>query len=277
MADWFETRFREPFEAGQLDPAFVARMRALVVEEWQAEAGATPAEHTGTDDREGDLIMLKTEERPTGDQPRTPRRRSPGPWLLVAAAAVVVAVVGTLLVTAGGDDDDKQIETVTSTPTTLERAEPPASSDEFGTQLDAILEHVPGWAITDHAPTDYDYAFTGPCSGNWGDGATSASDGGLGPAGTGHVGFPTAAQASDAAARFVENLKSCTTTEWRTQPIARTGAVLASSADAVAWIQRTGDSVDVLQVATTDGPPPVSVQVEVAEWMVAYRTWREQN
>ena len=43
MADWFETRFREPVDAGQPDPAFVARMRALVVEEWQADAGTTPA------------------------------------------------------------------------------------------------------------------------------------------------------------------------------------------------------------------------------------------
>ena len=36
----------------------------------------------------------------------------------------------------------------------------------------------------------------------------------------------------------------------------------------VAWIQQTGDHVDVLQVATTDGPPPVGVHVEVSEWMV---------
>jgi hypothetical protein len=53
--------------------------------------------------------------------------------------------------------------------------------------------------------------------------------------------------------------------------------VLASSADAVAWIQQTGDHVDVFQVATADGPPPRGVQVEVAEWMIAYRTWQEQN
>jgi hypothetical protein len=93
----------------------------------------------------------------------------------------------------------------------------------------------------------------------------------------GSSGFPTEAQASEAAARFVENLESCTATAWRTQPIAQTGAVLASSADAVAWIQRTGDTVDVLQAPTADGPPPLRVQVEVAEWMVAYRTWQEQN
>ena len=146
--------------------------------------------------------------------------------------------------------------------------------------MDTILEKAPGWTINDGPVGDgYDYAFNGPCSGNWTEGATSGADGAA-PGrwgGMGIAGFPTAAQASDAAARFVENLKSCTSTEWRTQPIARTGAVLAFSADAVAWIQRTDDTVDVLQVRTNDGAPPVGVQVEVAEWMVAYRTWQEQN
>jgi len=138
---------------------------------------------------------------------------------------------------------------------------------------------VPGWAITnDPAFTDYDYAFNGPCSGDWGKGAMSGGDGGLsGWIGIGGFGFPSVAQASDAAARFVEILESCRATAWRTQPIAQSGAVLASSADAVAWIQQKGDRVGVLQVPTTDGPPPVGVQVEVAEWMVAYNAWQEQS
>src|SRR5687767_9851461 len=101
MADWFETRFREPLDAAQLDPAFVARMRALVVEEWQADVGTIPSGDTDSDYREGDIIMLETEDRPTGDGP-TPSRRAPGRWLLVAAAAAVVTVVGTLLVAASG-------------------------------------------------------------------------------------------------------------------------------------------------------------------------------
>ena len=115
MADWFETRFREPVDAGELDPAFVARMRALVVEEWQAHTGATPPDFTDTDDRERDIIMLDTEDRPTGPEPTTPHRRSPR-WLLVAAAVTVVAVVGTLLVAAAGDDQDP-VDTLTP-PTT---------------------------------------------------------------------------------------------------------------------------------------------------------------
>ena len=69
-----------------------------------------PSADTDPDDREGDIIMLETEDRPTGHEPVTPRRRSPGRWLLVAAAAAVVAVVGTLLVAAGGDDED-QVDT----------------------------------------------------------------------------------------------------------------------------------------------------------------------
>jgi hypothetical protein len=117
MADWFETRFLDPVDSGQLDPAFVARMRALVVEEWQADAGTTPPGFTDSDDREGDIIMLETtEDRPTGHEPATPRR-SPGRWLLVAAMVAVVAVVGTLLVAAGGDDEEDQVP-ATSTPTT---------------------------------------------------------------------------------------------------------------------------------------------------------------
>jgi hypothetical protein len=80
-------------------------MRALVVEEWQADAGAIPVMGTDTDDREGDIIMLQTEDRPAGDEPATVRRRPPRSWLLVAAAAAVAALVGTLLVVNGGDED----------------------------------------------------------------------------------------------------------------------------------------------------------------------------
>lgn len=133
MADWFETRFREPLDAGQLDPAFIARMRALVVKEWQADAGTTPPTQTEPDDPEGAIIMLETEDRPTGHKPVTPRRRSPGRWLLVAAAAVAVAVVGTLLV-ALGNDDEEQVETATSPPTAApaqDVTEVPGASEGF--------------------------------------------------------------------------------------------------------------------------------------------------
>ena len=78
---------------------------------------AIPSADTDPDDREGDLIMLETEDRPTGHEPPTPGRRSPGRWLLVAAVVAVVAVVGALLVAAGGDDEDP-VDTATSPTTT---------------------------------------------------------------------------------------------------------------------------------------------------------------
>jgi hypothetical protein len=115
MADWFETRFREPVEGEALDPTFAARMRALVVEEWQADAGSTPSDHSDADDHEGDVLMLETEDRPTGDKPASPRRGLSGRWLLAAAAVAVIAVVGALL--AAGGDDDNEMDTVVSTPT----------------------------------------------------------------------------------------------------------------------------------------------------------------
>ena len=52
MADWFESRFREPVDAGQPTPAFAARVRALVVEEWQTGGGSTSADHRDPDDHE---------------------------------------------------------------------------------------------------------------------------------------------------------------------------------------------------------------------------------
>ena len=61
--------------------------------------------------------MLETEDRPTGQEPPTPGRRSPGSWLLVAAVVAVVAIVGGLLVAAAGDDDEVQVP-ATTPPTT---------------------------------------------------------------------------------------------------------------------------------------------------------------
>jgi hypothetical protein len=214
-------------------------------------------------------------------------QRRPAKVAAAAAGAVAIIAVGGALATGtlAGSDQPSPIEEPTTPssapPTVQESAEP--SSASIGTlsrELNAVFDQVPGWAISDTFPDDYDYAFNGPCSGgldDWGRGATSGGDGGVARAGVGGLGFPSEAKASHAAARFVGNLESCTATAWRTQPIARTRAVLASSATGVAWIQRMGDTVVVLQVPTTDGPPPLGVQVEVAEWMVAYHTWQEQD
>ena len=197
-----------------------------------------------------------------------------------AAAVVLVAVSGAVATgTLRSSDQPAPIgEPTTPSPTTVRESTEPTPTTVWGlsAQLDAMVAGVPGWSLADNYPIDHDYAFNGPCSGDWG-GAKSASDGGIGPAGIGTHRYPSKERASDAAARFVGALESCTATAWRTQPIAQTGAVLASSADAVAWIQQTRDRVRVLQMPTTDGPPPPEVQVEVAEWMVAYNTWLEEQ
>ena len=70
------------------------------------------------DDREGDILMLETEDRPTGNT-AVAHRGSRGRWLLVAAAAVVVALVGTLVVVFD-DENDEQIDAVTTNPTNME-------------------------------------------------------------------------------------------------------------------------------------------------------------
>ena len=106
MSDWFETRFREPADGGQPDPAFAARVRALVVEEWRAGGGWTPPGDSEPDDHEGEIIMLETEERPPADRAPAPTRRPPGRWLAVAAAVAVVALIGGI-VAMSGDDEDK--------------------------------------------------------------------------------------------------------------------------------------------------------------------------
>lgn len=92
------------------DPSRAEELRQRL----HARLASVPSADTDRDDREGDLMMLDTEDRPTG--PVAPRHRSPGRWLLVAAAVAMVVVVGTVLV-AVGNDDKKPLDTVTA-PTT---------------------------------------------------------------------------------------------------------------------------------------------------------------
>jgi hypothetical protein len=129
MADWFESRFREPVDPGSLDPTFTAKVRALVVEEW--EAGPTPVttprtgSHTmsspfhggAPDDGEGDLIVIETGQPSTDDESTVLVRRTRSLWLLVAAAAAVVAILVGLAPT---DDHDPELDpsAPAATPTT---------------------------------------------------------------------------------------------------------------------------------------------------------------
>ncbi len=205
-------------------------------------------------------------------------------------AAVALIAVGTSLGAATLDGPDRPSpigEPTTPSPTTAQESpEPPRTPANLIAELYPVLAQVPGWTnidVDDPVFKDRDYAFNGDCAGNWGKGATGGHDGGIGGLGApgwkdarggglGGYRFASEARASDAAARFIENLVSCKKHAWRTQPIAQTGGVLAYTTTGVTWIQQYDDRVEVLQVPTTDGPPPPDVQAEVAEWMVAYIT-----
>jgi hypothetical protein len=189
-----------------------------------------------------------------------------------AAAVAVIAVGGGLAAgTLGGSNQLSPIRPATPStePTVQENSEPLPGSDEFfETELGRILAQVPDWTVTDG-----DATILHPCGGDWSSAATGAGGGQFDirsagePASVWHdgVGFRSAAGASDAVAVLIENLASCTAVAWQTQPIAQTGAVLASSADGVIWIHQKGAGVATLQVLTPDGPPPPGVQVEVAD------------
>ncbi len=210
------------------------------------------------------------------------RRRKVGAALAAVAVIAVIAVGGGLAAgTLGGSDQVSPI----GEPTTQESAEPtPKSFEDLTAEFDAIFSKVPGWTNTRPGARGYDYAYHSRCAGNWTKHAESkdnaADISSVGDAAYGlawEARFPSEAQAVDAVARLAENLESCTATAWRTQPIASNGAVLASSDGTVAWIQQTRRDVIVLQLGTTDGPPPVGVQIKVAEWLVAYHKSRQQS
>jgi len=192
-----------------------------------------------------------------------------------AAAVAVIAVGGSLATgTLGGGDRISPAgppEPASSKPPLVQESPkaPPGSDEFFRTEVGETLTQAPDWAVTDDDPT-----IIHPCGGSWSASATGGSGGNFDIGTPGEqsaavwaeeVGFPSAARASDAAALLVENLTSCTALAWQPQPIADTGAVLASSAIGVIWIQQRGATVAMLQVPTIDGPPPLDVQVEVAD------------
>lgn len=221
------------------------------------------------------------------------RARRRGAAVAVAATGAIASIAVVGAVAAGnldGNDRPSPLGEPTTSETSLvepstvwETAGSRAALYDLGQELDAILTTVSGWeaGITDGFPDGYDYAFNGRCAGGWARAATSGGDGGAPApstvgAGIASAGFSSALQARDAAAEFVENLATCKRFAWQTRTVAQTGAVLASSATGVAWIHPVGDTVRVLQVATADGPPPLDVQVEVVDWLVAYDTWQAQ-
>ncbi|MEO6712336.1 MAG: hypothetical protein ABIM89_02775 [Mycobacteriales bacterium] len=198
-----------------------------------------------------------------------------------AVAAVAVIAAGSVLAAgtlggSGGKSSVARPPTASPEPPAL----PEAAIGERYRTLRKTLTSAPGWAVTDGAVPDY--TFLVPCGGDW-----SAAGGGA--AGAGHnlglsvsrdeppvawaeelEGFPSPAQASNAMDQLVRNLASCTAESWRSQPIGQTGAVLAFSDAGVLWIAAKGASVATLAVATTDGPPPLAVQVEVAHLIYSW-------
>jgi hypothetical protein len=195
-----------------------------------------------------------------------------GPVAVVAVLAAGSALAaGTL---GGGEGTTSLAGQPTASPEPSAGQEDPATTERYRT-LRKTLTSVPGWAITDGA----DPSVLTRCGGDWSSEAAGGSFGNISLTSSGdgpslwaeERGFPSTAQASDAVTRLIGNLASCTAESWRSQPIAQTGAVLASSDAAVIWILQKGASVSTLQMATSDGPPPLAVQAEVADvifsWM----------
>jgi hypothetical protein len=210
-----------------------------------------PAVPAGDDVRRGERLLR--------------RRRTITVATLAAAAAAVVLTVGLARSAPAGDGNDLQPAPAPSDPT--ETA--PNQDAVFEAELREIVERVPDWSIEDTQPMFN----SGPCAGDWASASTGGGGGNFDVSTNGETGqvwhqktgFRSAAEASGAVVRFVENLSSCATVAWQTEPIGRTGAVLAFSADGVIWVHQDGRAVAVLEAATTDGPPPPDVQVQVAD------------
>lgn len=191
---------------------------------------------------------------------------------VAAVAAALVMAVGVVQASLSDGQRELQPAPAPSLPSPSESAAPsPDNGDVFAAEFRKIVARVPGWSIADTDPT----LDIGPCAGDWLSQTTGSGGGNFDVSTNGRPGqvwherkgFPSAASAADAVDRLVGNLASCTTAAWQTEPIARTGAVLVSSADGLMWVQKSGDGLSTLEVATTDGPPPLDVQVEIADLM----------
>lgn len=232
--------------------------------------------------RDQDVITLLAELHDHIQAPATPvgeaalrgrrlvrRRRTVS---VAAVAAAVVLAVGVAQSSLSDGRRDLQPAPASSLPAPSDPAEAsPSNGEIFETEFREIVARVPGWSIADTQPM-FNNA---PCAGNWSSAATGAGGGNFDVSTNGEPGqvwaesirFPSAAEASDAVDRLAENLASCKTVAWQAEPIAQTGAVLVSSADGLIWVHQNGEELSILEVATTDGPPPLGVQVEVADLM----------
>lgn len=215
----------------------------------------TPATPAGEDTLRGERLVR--------------RRRSVS---IAAVAATVVLTVGFVQASLSDDSSELQPPPAPSSPAPSDSVGPlRVEGDPFATEFNKIVARVPDWSIADTQEL-----FTNePCAGRWSSTARGAGGGNFDvrtngePGQVTHIamGFASAAQASAAVDRFVRNLASCQEVAWQTQPIAQTGAVLASSPDGLVWIQQNGKELSTLDVVTNDGPPPLAIQVEIADLM----------
>lgn len=216
------------------------------------------------------------------------RRRRKVVAVVGGVAAVAVIAAGSALA-AGILGGSERRSSLAAPPTAA--PEPPAGQEvaaaaiERYQALHKTLTTVPGWAITDEALSgpltvpDRSLTVLNRCGGAWTDGRGGVGSGnylglfippgGL-PVQWDERNFGIPAGAPEAMDRLIGNLASCTAESWRTQPIGQTGAVLAFTEAGVVWILHKNAHVSMLHVPTTDGPPPLAVQVEVADQMYSW-------
>lgn len=202
---------------------------------------------------------------------RLVRRRRTVSVAAVAAAAVLT--VGLVQTSVLDDSSELQPAPAPSSPAPSDPVEPLRNEgDPFATEFNKIVAQVPDWSIA-----DIQKIFTHePCAGDWST-ASGMGGGSFDVRTNGEPGqvwhdvrtFPSAAQASASFDRLVKNLASCTGVAWQTEPIAQTGAVLASSPQGLMWIQQNGRELSILDAVTDDGPPPLSIQVKIADLMLS--------
>ena len=212
------------------------------------------------------------------------RRRRRG---VIAAAVAGVATVtigsGLAVGVPGGVDRQSPITAPSSPETTASPAvesslasglDPtsPRFADEWRAAVRTALSLDPGWGLSDSDPL-----FLNDWLRNWAPraGGSGGSFGGVSPSESPslwHDGafFDSPAQASDAFDRLDELLQDCQTSEWQIESIGQRGALLASSADGVAWVLLHDAQISSLQAPTSDGPPSPTVQAEVFDLL---RLW----
>jgi hypothetical protein len=187
-------------------------------------------------------------------------------------AAAVVLTVGLVQASLLNDPSEPQPAPAPASPAPSDPVEPlRVKGDPFATEFNEIVAQVPDWSIAD----TQEIFHNGPCAGQWSSSDEGGSGGNFDVRTNGELGqvwgdmiwFPSAAQASAARDRLVRGLVSCEEVAWQAQPIARTGAVIAFSANGLIWVQQRGKRISTLSAVTNDGPPPLDVQVEIADLM----------